>query len=188
MPSFVEKLGNFLVRYLNYFNYQSYAQRINLQGNENVLEIGCGGGNLSRFLAKRVKELVCIDNSNYWIEKAKKRLKIFKNIRFEISDLLDFNNEDYFDVAVIHYVLHDIISEKREKVVENLSESIKEGGEICIREPTRENHGISSNKIRNLMIKAGFSEKTSRENYAFPLKGKVYEGIFYKALKHNTGN
>jgi len=183
MPPFSEKLDDFLVRNLAYFNYRNYARRIDLQGNEKVLEVGCGGGNLSRFLAKRVEELVCIDNSNYWIKKSEERLKKFKNIKFEISDILDFDKKNYlnyFDVVVVNYVLHDIASEKREKAAENLSKSIKDSGKICIREPTRQSHGIFSNELRNLMLKKGFSEKISNERYYFPLKGKIYEGIFYK--------
>ena len=80
MPSFADKLDDLLVRNIAYFNYKSYVKRLALKGNEKVLEIGCGGGNLSRFLAKRLPfgKLVCIDNSKYWIDKAKKRLR---NIR-----------------------------------------------------------------------------------------------------------
>ena len=190
MLNFLEKLDDFIIRYFAYFNYKNYLVRMDLKGDEKVLEVGCGGGNLSRFLAEKVKELVCIDNSNYWIEKSKKRSKRFKNIKFEISNLLDFNKENYlnyFDIAVLHYVLHDIVKEKRRKAIEILSKSlIKEKGRICIREPTRESHGIPPNEIRNLMLKVGFSEKMSRERYYFSLKGKVYEGIFHRTLRYNN--
>ena len=50
MPSFAEKLDDYFVKFLVYFNYKSYANRLNLQGNEQVLEVGCGGGNLSSFM------------------------------------------------------------------------------------------------------------------------------------------
>ena len=43
MPSFAEKLDDYFVKFLVYFNYKSYANRLNLQGNEQVLEVGCGG-------------------------------------------------------------------------------------------------------------------------------------------------
>ena len=76
MPSFAERLDDYFVRYLAYFNYKNYVSRINLQENEKVLEVGCGGGNLSRFLAEKLPQgkLVCIDISEYWIDKSKKRL------------------------------------------------------------------------------------------------------------------
>lgn len=63
MVSFAEKLDDYLVRSLAYFNYKCYANRLNLQGNEQVLEVGCGGGNLSRFLAERLPrgKLTCIE-------------------------------------------------------------------------------------------------------------------------------
>ena len=179
-PPLSEIIDDLLVRYLAYFNYKSYAQRINLQGNEKILEIGCGGGNLSRFLAERLSqgELVCIDYSEYCIDKAKRRLRSFENIRLELTDFLDFNKENYFDIAVIHYVLHDII--EREKAIGTLRNSLKRKAIVYIREPLRESHGMSSEEIRKLMSLKGFFEDKSEEGYYFPIRGKTYDGVFRK--------
>jgi SAM-dependent methyltransferase len=182
MQALAEKLDDFLLRYLAYFNYRSYTQRMNLQGNEKGLEIGSGGGNLSRLLAKRLSQgrLVCIDNSEYWIEKAKGRLRNFRNIEFRLEDILDFNERGYFDAVIIHYVLHDILKEKRENVAGILSRSLKSKGLIYIREPTRKNHGMPFEEIRSLMLKNGLSEQGYRVGYSFPARGKFYEGVFQK--------
>ena len=69
MPDFLEKLDDYLVRYLGYFNYKRYSKKLELKGNEKVLELGSGGGNLSRFLTGRLPqgELYCIDISPYWL-------------------------------------------------------------------------------------------------------------------------
>ncbi|MBU1199774.1 MAG: class I SAM-dependent methyltransferase [Nanoarchaeota archaeon] len=177
MPNFAEKLDDYFIRNLAYFNYRKYVDEMNLQGDERILEIGCGGGNLSRFLAKELSlgELVCIDSSKYWVDKASNRLR---NIEFRVEDVLDFKGKNYYDVIVIHYVLHDIV--EKENVVDILRNSLKKEGLVHIREPTRKKHGIDSENIRLLMIKKGFLEKKSREDYSFPIKGKVYEGIFKK--------
>lgn len=185
MPSFSEILDDLLVKYLAYFNYKNYTKGIDLRGNEKLLEIGCGGGNLSRFLAERLPlgKVVCIDSSKYWIEKAKDRLKKFRNVEFRLGDVLDFKRENYFDVVVAHYVLHDITKKERKKAVEILSRSLKPKGLIYIREPIRKSHGMPSEEIKSLMLKRGFSEENSKEGYSFPLRGKVCAGIFTK-LRH----
>ena len=178
MPSFAERLDDYFVRYLAYSNYKNYVGRMDLQGNERVLEVGCGGGNLSRFLAERLPlgELVCIDNSEYWFEKAKKRLRNFRNAEVGCEDILNLQKGNYFDAIVVHYVLHDINEIK--KAINVMSKSLKDKGRIFIREPIRKTHGISFSKIRSLMSKIGFLEQTSKEGYSFPIRGKVYEGIF----------
>ena len=178
MPSFAERLDDYFVRYLAYFNYKNYVSRINLQENEKVLEVGCGGGNLSRFLAEKLPlgELICIDISEYWINKARKRLGNYENIDFRHGDFLDFNKNNYFDAIVVHYVLHDI--EERKKAIDIMVRSLKDKGRIFIREPIRKNHGMSSEEIKSLMSKNGFSEQSFKEGYSFPIRGKVYEGVF----------
>ncbi len=187
MPDFAEISDDILVRHLAYFNYRGYVDRMLLRGDEKVLEVGSGGGNLSRFLAERLSQgrLVCIDHSEYWIGKAKRRLRKARNIEFRLEDVLDFNEENYFDVGIVHYVLHDIAGDERVKVVDILSRSLNEKGIIHIREPTRENHGMPSGEIRDLMNSNGFIENCSAEGYSFPLRGRIYEGVFQKSTSCN---
>lgn len=182
MPNFADKLDDFLVRYLAYFNYRNYVKEMNLKGNEKILEVGCGGGNLSRFLVEKLSlgELVCVDSSKYWIDKAKNRLRNFGNIEFKVENVLDFKRKNYFDVVVVHYVLHDISREQRKSLIKVLNNSLKDSGEVYIREPAREKHGISPEEIKELMLSKGFLEKFSIETYSLPLRGKIYKGVFRK--------
>ena len=181
MPSFADKLDDLLVRNIAYFNYKSYVKRLVLKGNEKVLEVGCGGGNLSRFLAERTPngKLVCIDSSKYWIDKAKRRLRYFDNIKLRLEDILNLKEEN-FDVAVVYYVLHDIQKQERGKAINILRKSLKENARVYIREPMRKAHGMAPEEIENLMLNRGFLEIKSKQGYSFPLRGKVYEGVFQK--------
>ena len=179
--NFLEKLDNYLVKYLAYSNYKKYSNCLEFKENEKVLEVGCGIGNLSRFLIQEISsgKLTCIDVSKYSINKNKRSLKKFKNIEFVVEDILRFKRENYFDIAVVHYILHDI--PQKEKVIEVLRNCLKENGRVYLREPTRKNHGISSKEIKKLMGEGGFSKIKSKEDYSFPLKGRVFEGVFIKS-------
>ena len=172
-PSFTEKFDDFLVRYLAYSNFKNYVSGIEIRNNDNILEVGSGGGNLSRFLAQKNPngELYCVDVSPYWINKARQRLSEFDNISFFQGKMKDFKDEDRFDVAVIHYVLHDIPSTERSESLSVVKDLLKKKGRIYIREPTRKSHGMSFEEIKSLMKHGDFLEKFSREAYSFPLKG-----------------
>jgi len=152
-----------------------------LQEDDKVLEIGCGAGNLSRFLVQRLHggELICLDISNYWLNKAKERLEKFNNIKYKLRDLTKLNLENsYYDIVILHYVLHDIKKEHRLNTIKTLKNKLKNKGVVYIREPTRKNHGILPQDVEKLMLLAGFSKKFSKESYSFPLRGKVYEATF----------
>ncbi len=183
MLDFAERLDDFLVKYLAYFNYKKYISKMNLKGNEKILEVGCGGGNLSRFMARKLisGKLVCIDNSNYWINKAGKGLEGFKNVELVQEDILDFEKKNYFDLVVVHYMLHGM--NKKEKAIECFKNNLRQKGKIYIREPIRKSHGIPSKEIEELMGVGGFLKGKSKESYSFPMRGKVYEGVFVKILK-----
>ena len=169
-----------MVRHLAYFNYRSYVNRMGFCGDEKVLEVGCGGGNLSRVLAGRVGKLVCVDCSKYWIRKVQRRLGNFKNVEFGLVDVLDFKKENYFDAVVVSYVLHDIA--EKNKVVGILRRCLKDGGIVYVREPMRKSHGISADEIRKLFLGNRFAEENFWEGYSFPLRGRVCEFVFRKKL------
>ncbi len=180
--SFLEKLDNYLVKYLAYSNYRNYSNCLGLKENNKVLEIGSGIGNLSRFLIQKIPKgkLTCIDFSKENITKARKNLRKFKNIEFIVGDILNFEKKNYFDSIIINYVLHDIY--QKEKAVKIIKNFLKPKGMVYIREPTRKNHGISQDEIKTLMQKENFSEITSKEGSSFPLKGEIFEGVFIKPL------
>ncbi len=181
-PKLADRLDDILIRILAGFVYKSYINSLELKGNEKVLELGCGSGNLSKFIINKLSNkgsLTCIDNSNYWLSKAKKRLGKYKNIEFKLGDITELNLKDDYDIAIIHYVLHDINQNNRLRTIKTLKAKLKKNSRIYIREPTRKNHGMPAKKIEDLMLSSGLKKISSKEIYSLPLRSH-YVGIFEK--------
>lgn len=164
-----------------WFNYSSYVSKFKLEGSKKVLDFGCGGGIGSRRIAKRLSKeghLTCVDISNFWISKAKKRLKNYENVEFIVGEITALDIPDsYYDIISIFYVLHDIPPSRRKEMINCLSKKLNEGGRLYISEPTKRSHGMTSEEIYRLMSQAGFIEKTYRK------KKSSYTGGFYKNPK-----
>ena len=177
---FLDKLDDYLVRFLAFFNYKNYTKEMNLEGNEKILEIGSRGGNMSRFLAKNLSsgELTIVEVSRYWINEVRKKLRNFKNVKYVNKNIFDFEKNNYFDIIIISYVFRYIHIKNRAILLNTLKKNLKENGEIYIRETTRRNGGIPKEEIENLMNHGRFFRIYSKEGYSFPLRGKVYEGVF----------
>ncbi|MGM0366510.1 MAG: class I SAM-dependent methyltransferase, partial [Actinomycetota bacterium] len=80
--------------------------------------------------------------SGYWIEKARKRLANFKHIEFLLQKIQQANiKEGSIDCVCIHFVLHDIPKQQRKEIIGSLASKLKPGGQLAIKEPTRESHG-----------------------------------------------
>jgi ubiquinone/menaquinone biosynthesis C-methylase UbiE len=183
IPNLLEKIDDFLVRYFLFSNYGKYVKDIKLKGKERILEVGCGGGNLSRFIVKQLfkgEKLVCIDISSFWLGIAKKRIKKYRNVKFKLEDITNSKlKNSYFDIVVIHYVLHDIPKNKREYVIKIIRRKLKKKGKIYIREPTRKNHGVPFKEIDNLMASNKLKKIYSKNFYHILLR-QVYEAVFIK--------
>ena len=81
-----------------------------LKPNHRVLEVGCGIGTVSHLLAQQTKkgEVLAVDISPESIEKAKVFWKSQKNLKFEVSDMSDFEKNQKFDFFVFPDVLEHI--------------------------------------------------------------------------------
>jgi len=97
--------------------YNSYFKTFGIQGNERILDFGCGGGAGSRCLANFLNKngyLTCIDVSNYWIAKARKRLEKYSNVECKSGDIRELDIPDTsIDVISVIHVIHDITPDKR---------------------------------------------------------------------------
>jgi len=161
---------------------KEYLKKIDLKGNERVMEFGCGAGNCSRWLAKNLNggSLTCVDVSEFWMEKAKKRLNRFSNVEFFLGDInKDFNSNKKFDLIFIHQVIHDIARGERQEIIDSLVGILSENGRIFIGEPINEDHGMPLKEIRGLMENSGMKENDYFFNKVM-LIGNSYLGIYEK--------
>jgi trans-aconitate 2-methyltransferase len=83
---------------------------LDLEGQERILDIGCGDGRITAAIAARVPEsmVVGVDSSHAMISFASSRFgqSIRPNVRFEIADARNLPFRDEFDLVVSFNALH----------------------------------------------------------------------------------
>lgn len=117
-------------------------KKINVNKKMRVLDIGCGRGDITMFLAKNAKECIGIDYSKDAIEIANSTKKIYpKNIqeksKFYVMDAKKMNFPDsYFDVVVSIDVLEHLYKEEAEISMKEISRVLRKNGVLFLRTVT----------------------------------------------------
>ena len=105
------------------------AKQAGLASNHRVLEVGCGIGTVSHLLATQVPQgkVLAVDISPESIEKARVLWKKQGNLKFDVSDMSDFNLPgETFDFFVFPDVLEHIPDDT--KAMQELYRVLKPGG------------------------------------------------------------
>jgi ubiquinone/menaquinone biosynthesis C-methylase UbiE len=178
-PSFLFVVEDILKEYLGcLLFYNKVIKKLGLKGDEKILDYGCGGGTGSKCLLKHLDEnghLTCIDTSNYWIKKAKRRLNKYRNIKCMLGDVEDLNIPDNsYDVITVMHVIHDIEPEYRQNTVNILCHKLKSNGSLFIWEPIKTSHGMAVNEIQSIFKNANLREVENS------IDKKQYMGKFIK--------
>lgn len=178
-PSLLFRLDDFLKDKIGGpFYYMPYYKTFKLGGDEAVLDFGCGGGGSSKCLISLLDEsgrLTCIDASNYWIGKAKKRLRKHRNVECFAGDIRELSiPENAYDVISIIHVIHDIEPLERKGIVNSLCRRLKKGGRLFIWEPVKQSHGMPADEIRSL-----FEDENLKET-DYTLTKSWYKGAWQK--------
>ena len=102
--------------------------KLDLQGDENILDLGCGDGKVTAFLAGMTSgEVVGIDKSETMIDFAKNS---HNNIEFKVMDAKRLSFENRFDVVFSNAVLHWI--DDHETVLKGIKKSLCSNGKILL--------------------------------------------------------
>jgi ubiquinone/menaquinone biosynthesis C-methylase UbiE len=157
---------------------------LKIKAGEQVLDIGCGSGELTAYTAQFVKPkgwVLGIDPSPYRIKLANQKRD--KNLSFRIggSDDLSSLPSNFYDVVYLNYVFHWIFDKKR--ALEEMFRILKPGGRLGLCTGDKEQHSknfkilsesiqavlgstaskdlvvpyhISKEELHNLVIKSGF--------------------------------
>lgn len=114
--------------------------------NPKILELGCGTGTLSNCLLKKDPGLniVGLDISPAAIKTANRKLKKYKNARFEVGDVLRVSYpNNYFDEVIGNSILHHVPLDIACKEIRRV---LKPGGVIWFCEPNALNPQIAIEK------------------------------------------
>lgn len=116
--------------YEMWFNYiESIFKRYNLQPRD-VLEMACGTGNLSYYLAKNGYKLRAFDLSDEMLSQAYDKLSRYKNARIVKQDMVDFSFNEKFQAVIsicdsINYITDE---EDLVKTFKNVYDHLEDGG------------------------------------------------------------
>lgn len=99
-----------------------------LHGSESILDVGCGDGKITAFLAARVPRgyVVGIDSSPSMIEVARRDHEQVGNLSFEVIDAIDLSFDQQFDCVVSFSALHWV--EDQLRALKNIYHALKPRG------------------------------------------------------------
>lgn len=111
-----------------------YLMELKLISDGDVLDLGCGEGRESLFLARRGFKAVAIDLSKYGISKLKKiKEKENLSIRCIVKDIMKYEYpSDTFDLVVGTTILDHIDVRKISRVVNGIKRTLKQGGYVSL--------------------------------------------------------
>ncbi|BAY06973.1 class I SAM-dependent methyltransferase [Calothrix sp. NIES-2098] len=97
---------------------------------ESILDIGCGTGVFSRLLAQRAERVIAVDLSAKMIEVAQQQSQSYRNIDFQVTDILQWDFPvKHFDaiasIATVHHLPLEILLPK-------IQAALKPGGKLLI--------------------------------------------------------
>lgn len=109
---------------------------MNLTQDTRILEIGCGTGEVSYWMASRSPaRVVGTDLSSPFIEGAKKNYQL-PNLQYEVMDVNNPNSfpDGQFDYIVGNGILHHLVK-NLDEVLASIQRLLKENGKIIFMEP-----------------------------------------------------
>jgi len=130
-----------------------------------VLDLGCGTGRVGIAFTKKAKNVTAVDYSEELLKIGKSycKKKAIDNIKFEKSDVTQFNDNYKYDLIFIGGVLMCLNDEDVQKTLRNAKALLAKHGKLIIRDSLAENKREvknyytvyrSINDLKNLMERA----------------------------------
>ena len=129
--------------------YQKYAdsqfksgmailEKYSFNGDEAILDVGCGDGRITAELAKRLPKgkVVGLDVSPGMIDTCKKTAKDLQNMECVLLDAADMTFDNEFNFSICFSAFHWM--DDQQKVLDNIYKALKHGGRLIIKARVKE--------------------------------------------------
>lgn len=134
---------------------------------ENILDVGCGTGDITKQLNDLGANIIGIDKSENMINQAQKK---YPNIKFKVADVTELRYSNKFDAVISNATLHWVQSPK--KALSCIYNSLKTEGRFVAELGGEGNVQLITTEIRNQIKKLGISLKQERFPWYFPSIGE----------------
>lgn len=159
-------------------------ERLELRGDETVVDAGCGSGRVTEQLLARLPRgrVIAVDGSEAMVEKAKERLG--ERAHYRVSDLLELELEEpadlVFSTATLHWI-HD-----HDALFRQLRAALKPGGRLVAQCGGQGNVASHGQAIRSIAARPEYASHLSQArpwNFAAPdeTEGRLREAGFVEA-------
>jgi trans-aconitate 2-methyltransferase len=148
-------------------------RKLELKGDEQILDIGCGDGKVTAEIALCVPNgiVLGIDSSSEMITLSQSLFPAdaFSNLRFQCENASRLPFENKFDVVFSNATLHWVLDHK--PVLQGICNSLRHGGRILLQMGGRNNAYAVENMMKNLINQEEWSRYFVGFNFSYGFYG-----------------
>lgn len=100
--------------------------------NELLIELGCGNGRDSVFMANNKVNVYSTDQCVHEINFLSERFSYLSNIKFVVADFTQLDDFQQFDIVYSRFTLHSIKADEQERVLNWAYRNLNDKGRFCI--------------------------------------------------------
>ena len=182
-----------------------FINELNLSVGNKVLDMGCGTGNITKYVADIVGsdgQVVGIDPDVARIKIAKEKYKEVNNLQFHVgSSVTGFphDNEPYYDVHISTAAFHWVPNEEKPIYIQKAYESLKPGGRLAISCPElvpnvhvkiSDRYPLTQDGYCKIIQDVGLFTNVVTNRIIHPYRFKTFEELkqWFKASTHHDFN
>lgn len=137
------------------------------KADENILDLGCGSGQLTAKIHDVCRKAVGIDSSAEMIADAKSK---YPHIEFIVANAANFSVDQTFDAVFSNAALHWVMD--YEGAIRSIYHSLKPGGRLVLEMGGKGNIQTIINQLRATLTQRGFTEQADLALWYFPSIGE----------------
>jgi len=137
--------------YIDVLQKMALAEVLELDGDEIVLDFGCGSGRMAYWIAPRVKKVIGLEITQEMIDLAEKNRPV-ENVEFVLYDGVYFPVlPNPFDLILSVGVLQTMRGEMLRNTVFQLTKYLKKGGRFCLIEQVSDNPKLARATVKEYL-------------------------------------